>query len=262
VTTSHHVIAPNSVWDRGTPTIITLQNLVGAYGSDHPSGAHVDVVDEALAEVQSKQATNWKESIGATDSDIMHGCVTAEKSGVKRTSIPICDDARINLAKGQLSSLVMKHADNLTELLGEHHITGEHYNQALQKSVRHVVVPSEIADQAMKGLKANLQKSPLANGLTFTCSSANGTPPNGNVHVALTMHRSVPAESNGKVLMLDGNTVPGPSAATDTGGSALASAMFDGVKFSKRANGGKATSAAAPEAVTVHSPPVDSGGSI
>ncbi|HIF08496.1 MAG TPA: hypothetical protein EYQ81_00675, partial [Sneathiellales bacterium] len=42
VHTSHHVIAPNSVWDRGTPTIITLQNLVGAYGADHPSAAHVD----------------------------------------------------------------------------------------------------------------------------------------------------------------------------------------------------------------------------
>lgn len=264
VTTSHHVVSPNSVWDRGTPTVLTLQNLTGAYGTDHPSAGHLDSVSDAIHDIQAKQATNWKESIGASEADIMHGCITAEKSGVTRTSIPISDDARIAIAKGQLSALVMKHSDNLGELFGEHHITGEHYNQALGKSVRHVVVPADVAVQAMRGLKANLQKAPLSSGMTISCTSAHGTPPDGDVHVAMTLHRAVPEAAVGKAMMLGGNLPGGGGGAAppaDVSGSALASAMFGtGVKFSKKANNGKATPAAAPPSVTVHTAAGDSTG--
>ena len=261
VTTSHHVVSPNSLWDRGTPTVLTLQNLTGAYGENHPSAGHIDAISDAIHDIQAKQATNWRESIGASEADIMHGCITAEKGGITRTSIPISDDARVSIAKGQLSSLVLKHSDNLGELFGEHHITGEHYNQALGKSVRHVVVPADVAEQAMRGLKANLQKAPLSNGMTISCTSAHGTPPDGDVHVAMTLHRAVPEAAVGKAMLLGGSVSGGAAAAAaaattpaDTSGNALASAMFGtGVKFSKKANNGKATTAAAPPAVTVHS---------
>ena len=192
VTTAHHVVAPNSTWV-GTNQL-SLKNLSSAYGIDHPSSKHMDVIDSSTSEVQAKQALNWEESIGATVNDIMHGCVTAQKDGVSRTSIPICDDARHMLGKGQLSSLVMKHADNLTELLGEHHITTEHYSEPLQKSVRHVIVPKTVADQAAEGLRANLEWGPLAKGITLRCTDQEGNPPSSDVHVAMTLHRNIPEE--------------------------------------------------------------------
>ena len=258
VTTAHHVISPQTVWDRG-PTVIKLQNMQAAYGPEHPGSTHIDCVTPDHLDVQQKQAANWRESIGASEKDIMHGCVTAEKGGNSRTSIPIDNDARMAIQKGQLSSLVMKHASNLTELLGEHHITDELYNQALQKSVRHVVVPTDVATQAMQGLKANLQKGPLANGMTFKCTSASGVAPDGDVHVAVTMHRDLP----------DIKDVPGamPITSVDassqsanapgaTPGSGISDAMFAStIKFRKQKNGAKPQPPVVPapvETVTIH----------
>lgn len=256
VTTAHHVISPQTVWDRG-PTVIRLQNMQSAYGPEHPGSTHVDVVTPEHLDVQQKQATNWKESIGASESDIMHGCVTAEKGGVSRTSIPVDNDARMAIKKGQLSSLVMKHASNLTDLLGEHHITDELYNEALQKSVRHVVVPTDVATQAMRGLKANLQKGPLADGMTFKCTSASGVAPDGDVHVAVTMHRDLPEIKDMPGAMpMTGIASQPANAPSSTPGSGISDAMFaSSVKLKKPKNAIRSQPpVVAPEAktVTVH----------
>jgi hypothetical protein len=125
----------------------------------------------------------------------MHGCVTAEDGGKSRVSIPL-DDSHEAGGKGQLAALCHRKQDSLRELMGDHYITEPMLNPTTQKMCKHVVVTANAATDAAAVLQKNLDPGPLGNGITFTCRTANGDPPDNHVMLQACFHRT-PASVDG-----------------------------------------------------------------
>ena len=240
-----HAVAHPGFWPRATPITHHLQDLSGMHGADHFSASHVTDVSTETAKMQYKTAASWRNSVGASIEDVLHGCITATgKTGEKRFSIPL--DASMEAdGRGQLSALCERKQDSLRDLLGDHHVTEPLLNPTTGKACPHVVVLESAAMGAAAGLVKNLGKGPCGNGITFSCKNAAGGAPKAAVQVQATLHR-MPASVEGKpplpgappvvhatVASAIGGTAeisdsaaasgPGGEAATD----ALMSAMFD-----------------------------------
>jgi len=258
-TASHHVIPPGS-WSR-EPIRHDFHNLTGVFGDDHPSSRHIHELDAATQEMQTKQALNWESSIGATTEDAMHGCVTAEQDGVKRTSIPIDANISDDGSRGQLAALVSRHAANLGDLLGDHHVTAPLLNSITGKTTPHVVTTHACAEEAATSLVANLQRGTAAHGLTFTCKDRSRAAPDGRVDCAVILHREVPTVeglADGQPLLVAGavrgagGTLAAPLGSAN---SNMAAAMFAGsVKLKKKSgtNAKAAVAAKIPDVVQIH----------
>jgi hypothetical protein len=232
-----HAVAMPGTWQR---EMIKhhLQDLSGMHGADHLSAGHTDAISPEAAKMQVKQAVSWRNSVGASLSDVMHGCVTAEDNGKTRVSIPL-DDSMEGDGRGQLAALCMRKASSLRDLMGDHHITSDLLNPVTNKMCKHAVVTEKAAKSAAAVLKKNLDPGPLGKGLTFSCRTASGNPPDNEVTLQGCFHRA-PASIDGAkhvpggpplvhnmVTHVIGTGVAVPAASPAGATDALTSAMFD-----------------------------------
>jgi len=167
---AHGVAPPGGFFARTEPIVHTFADLTGMHGDDHHSASITRNENGDSVFAAMKCVAEWPNSIGASMSDAMHGCVSADgpTGSDARIAVPLVDSEATG--RGQFGSLLQrrhKMTGNLSSLIGSHHITDPMPAPAGGVPVPFVVMPKANAEAAVTKLCENLAPGPFNDGLTF-----------------------------------------------------------------------------------------------